>query len=778
MFTRYARPILALVTVAFLFILITGCGGSGSGSSGGAGSNAAPTVALVAAPASIASGGQSTLTWTSTNATSVSISPSVSSSPLSLNGSVTVSPAQTTTYTITATGAGGTSTATATVTISGAAPTVTLAVSPTSINAGALSTLTWTSTNATSVSISPAVPQEDVSTVPLNGSVTISPAQTTTYTITANGPGGTASATATLTVVQVPPTVQLTLTPSSIATGQSSVLSWSTTNATSLSIDQNIGPEPPASGSVTVSPATTTTYTATATGPGGTSTATATLTVSNLSISLSASPQNLTAGQSSTITYTSQNAVSITVDNNVGSEPPPNGTFNVTPAATTTYTATATDANGVTQTAKVTVFVGGGISTLKHIIYMVQENRSFDSYFGKLGVYKAAHGYTNDVEGVPNDAAYPLKDQQGNLQTPYHYKTTCTEDLTSAWNESHYDADYQSSSNTFLMDNFMQTTNSVPNQYDPGGHRAMGYYTDADLPYYYELATQFAVGDHTFSPVMANTIPNRMYLFAGTSAGEIYPNQRPQPWPEATIFRALTNAGISWRYYYQDSSVFLAYYSDWDALKNNVYPISDYFNVLNGPNPDGNLPQVIFIERAGGAQQPNTPIVTTDEHPLHDVQHGAATVKTILDAFMASPVWLDSAFILTYDEGGGLFDHVPPQPMPPPDSTAPIMTGEPFNVLPGQFNQTGFRVPFIVVSPWVKPHYTSKTVRDTTAILKFIETRFNIPPLTARDAAQDDLTEFFDFTAPSFATPPTLPAQPVLYWSTSNECPNQNLEAQ
>ena len=121
---------------------------------------------------------------------------------------------------------------------------------------------------------------------------------------------------------------------------------------------------------------------------------------------------------------------------------------------------------------------------------------------------------------------------------------------------------------------------------------------------------------------------------------------------------------------------------------------------------------------------------------------GAAYVKTIIDALMNSPAWHDSIFILAYDEGGGLYDHVPPFTVVPPDATPPQLGP---NDLPGDFTLSGFRVPIIVVSPFVKPHFVSHTNRELTQSSSWLNTRFNLAPLTARDAAADDMTKFFDF---------------------------------
>jgi phospholipase C len=165
-----------------------------------------------------------------------------------------------------------------------------------------------------------------------------------------------------------------------------------------------------------------------------------------------------------------------------------------------------------------------------------------------------------------------------------------------------------------------------------------------------------------------------------------------------------------------------------------------------------------------------------DEHPTvnddapSNIQTGAAYVASLINALMQSSSWKDSAFILTYDENGGIYDHVAPQSAVSPDGIKPV------DLLPGDicttttgptcdFVYTGYRIPMIMVSPYAKKNYVDHTVEDATAILKLIETRFNLPALTKRDAAQADMTEFFDFSSPPWMTPPTPPAQ-----NTSGAC--------
>ncbi len=377
---------------------------------------------------------------------------------------------------------------------------------------------------------------------------------------------------------------------------------------------------------------------------------------------------------------------------------------------------------------------------LKHIVIFVQENRSMDNYFGMLGQYRRNLGLSGTFDDLPLSKS--LLDMSGHPVEPYHFGTVCHENLSPSWDESHYDV------NGGKMDRFMLTTGSVPSTIDPDGTRAMGYYDWHDLPYYYELASQFATSDRFFSSILANTIPNRMYLFAGTSFGHVRPDPAPSGgWPVTTIFDKLTAAGIPWRYYYQDNSVYLAEWQTWQRDAGKVFPISQYYTDVQN---DATFPSVVFIERAGK--------IGLDEHPLNNIQKGAANTKKILDALMMSPSWGSSAFIFTFDEGGGLYDHVPPITVPKPDNIAPMLNS---SDLPGDFNQSGFRIPLIVISPWARRQYVSHTPLELTAILKLVEKRFGVTPLTQRDSNSPGMGEFFDFSNPAWLTPPQLPEQPV-----------------
>src|SRR5581483_6378364 len=337
------------------------------------------------------------------------------------------------------------------------------------------------------------------------------------------------------------PTVTLTISPTTVLSGQPATLTWATTNATSVSISPDPTPEDSEgialSGTLTIVPTQTTTFTITATGIAApNATAQATITVTQATLNFTAAPSTIAPGQSSTLTWTTSNITSLSIDNGVGSNLAlPSGSVAVSPGATTTFTATGTTASGatVTRTAVVTVSTAPPPTSnpIKHIIVMVQENRSYDSYFGKLGDYRASKGLPAEAEG-PDPNVTLTNHHTGATAKPYHYRTVCTENLSPSWNESHHDVSLAGgdsawasktsfSASDFGMKGFMDTTGAVPQQFDPNGTRAMGYYDETDLPYYYELATQFATSDRFFSPLLSNTIPNRMYLFTGTNFGHV-----------------------------------------------------------------------------------------------------------------------------------------------------------------------------------------------------------------------------------------------------------------
>ncbi len=402
-----------------------------------------------------------------------------------------------------------------------------------------------------------------------------------------------------------------------------------------------------------------------------------------------------------------------------------------------------------------------GITAVNHIVYMMQENRSFDHYFGQLNNYRQAQGLGADVDVTPANASQLSYDHSTTF-TPFHMHSKCVEDLSSYWNESHNawnHADHTSA--TPMMDGFANSAggdsrNSSTVGYDINGQRVMGYYDDTDLPYYYFMATQFAISDRWFSPVMTNTPANRMYAIAGTSHGVV--NKQTTNLDIPTIFDELEQKQISWKVYvpnFPNGTTMKGFTAYAKYLNTKIVPIADYFTDLT----NGTLPQVAMIERDSQGGK--------DEHPGPgvDVQKGSAYVANIINKLMASSAWKDSVFFLTYDEAGGLYDHVPPVPTVSPDGIPPVLgLNDTCTTTTGptcDFVYTGFRMPNIVVSPFSKPHYVDHTNMDTTAVLHFIEARFGLNTLTSRDAAQPDMSVFFDFTNKPNLNPPNPPAQPT-----------------
>jgi phospholipase C len=497
-----------------------------------------------------------------------------------------------------------------------------------------------------------------------------------------------------------------------------------------------------------------------------------------------------------------------------------------TPAAGSTFagwsgacTGTAACSVSLTAASSVTaMFNGATVNAINHIVILAQENRSFDHYFGALREYWAQNGFPDQAfDGLPqfnipagappsNPGCDPTStppancnaNQAGNPPVPsYHLLTQCIENPSPSWNESHVDWNLNNPvASTATLDGFVQTAadnarRQNPPYNDVNGIRAMGYYDGTDLNYYYFMASSFATSDRWFSPVMSRTDPNRMYLLAATSQGHVYPlNQTNSPPLTAkTIFEELQQAGITWKIYVDPTgtgcssgdSACLAGFSSIRGFAYEQTVLSQFPQNIASTGQylkdaqNGTLPQVALIEPGFAAGTDEHPTVLDQYHSR--IQFGAQIVASYINALMGtpskpSPSWKDSVFILTYDEGGALYDHVAPQPAVSPDGIAPsdLSTNPPdiCTISTGptcDFVYTGYRVPLIVVSPFTKKNYVSHTVADFTAILKLIETRFNLPPLTKRDAAQMDMTEFFDFVNVPWATPPSPPQQ-----SSSDPC--------
>lgn len=524
---------------------------------------------------------------------------------------------------------------------------------------------------------------------------------------------------------------------------------------------------------------------------------------------ITSSPAGINCPTTCTAAFASGSSVSLTATPQAGNSF--SGFTGACTGASCQLTISSTAGASVTAT-----FSPQNINTINHIIVITQENRSFDQYFGHLPDYWQAHGYPQATDGTTLDVAPSNAsnvDDNGATVNWFNLQSACNENPSPSWNESHVDrnannpTDSNNGPGDTPMDGLVQTAAGDAQGngfYDVLGHRAMGYFVGDQLNYYYFMASNFATSDRWFSPVMSRTQVNRMYLYGASSEGHAYPlnTSNSKQLSGTTIFDRMEQNSVSWKIYIHpitdpnDPCVnsttpaclapnsYLNQWTDYQYFLNNspnqFQPVSQLLTDMQ----NGTLPQVAFLEPAGYAG--------LDEHASDNdvvgpsapnVQAGAAYVANIINTLMASPSWKDTVLILTYDEFGGFYDHVSPQPATPPDTTAyptdllgPNDSSQTFydvcleqttayTVDPTPicgFDYTGYRLPLIVVSPFTKKNYVSHLVMDYTAILKLIETRFNLTPLTARDAAQPDMSaEFLDFVNVPWATPPTPQSIPT-----------------
>jgi phospholipase C len=375
-----------------------------------------------------------------------------------------------------------------------------------------------------------------------------------------------------------------------------------------------------------------------------------------------------------------------------------------------------------------------GVSTstafpIRHVIVMMKENRSFDHLLGKL------HDTLPDAEAIP--ANYTNPDPSGNPVSFTQAKTTCI-----GFDPNHQSKSVLACIDGGKMDGFVKNAAATTTS---DGTFAMTFYEPSDLPYYYWLASTFAVSDRHFAPTASGTFANRDYLMFGTNAGVVdtgllYPSPTTP-----SIFQTLIDGGFTWRVYYTPGPFEgpLSASLDWRTTDPGVFKDDQLIDDL----AKGTLPNVAFIDG-----QENT----DDDHPQADLQHGEAWTKKFVDAALASPEWKSLAIVWTYDEAGAFADHVPP-----PNGCVALPSSSPFTLM-------GPRIPLVVISPWAKRAYVSHVVHDHTAITRFIETLFDLPALTARDANSDALLDMFDFSCGRDMTPPTSPA------SGTGGCPNPN----
>jgi phospholipase C len=414
---------------------------------------------------------------------------------------------------------------------------------------------------------------------------------------------------------------------------------------------------------------------------------------------------------------------------------------------------------------------------IDHVIVLMMENHSFDNYFGHLN---EDLGRT-DVEESPADAGNPTTD--GGVAPYTHAQHLCTLDTNHEWDGSHLEwADGGMSG--FAQQNEGWEASQLPNGADPtlaSGARAMFYYDQTDIPFYYALAQNFAIADHYHASVLGPTWVNRMYFWSGTSFGRTtndFPDISAYPFPpvdsqgnyapvEAGILDELEERHTNWAIF---ADTLPSAGVVWGVAMANRWgrPLPRFYVEPSATNPSdksdffdqlaaGTLPEMSFVDP--DLQHENSD--GQDEHPPADIQIGQKFVSDIVHAVMSSPLWAHVALFITWDEHGGFYDHLPPPPACVPDNVAPILNTSSDSTIQAQFDRYGVRVPVIVVSPYAKKGYVGHTTYDHTSILRFIEAKFKVPALTARDANADPMMDLFDFAGAPNATPPTV-AEPTV----------------
>ena len=369
------------------------------------------------------------------------------------------------------------------------------------------------------------------------------------------------------------------------------------------------------------------------------------------------------------------------------------------------------------------------IPQIDHIVVIMMENHSYDDH---LGMLKKGDGLTLGSTGTPiNFNPDPKGGYVQSFRFPNTYIPSGT-GTSQSWTASHV------SWNSGQNNGFVKAC----------GPGAMGYWDKPELPFYYGLAETFPVGDRYFCSVMAQTYPNRRFLIAGTALGNIETDSSGiafKDFPNGSIFDRLNAFNISWKdYYYDLPTVALDIPNFLKAQTNNNLAHIEEFLV---DCLHGTLPSVSLID------PPATGMGSEEEG---DISIGEGYVAMVVNALMGSPLWPKSVLVWCYDEHGGFYDHVPPAPAVLPDNVPPDYKADGPGAPKGGYGHTGFRVPNALISPYSKKDYVSHLVYDHTSILKLIETKWNLPALTYRDANALNMLDFLDFKSkyPNFIEPP------------------------
>jgi phospholipase C len=453
---------------------------------------------------------------------------------------------------------------------------------------------------------------------------------------------------------------------------------------------------------------------------------------------------------------------------------------------------------------------------IRHIVVLMMENHSYDNYLGMLQGRGA--GFPLGADGKPEIAN---RDTAGAPVRAHHLASTVQRPHvpSQSWHATHH----QWADGT--CDGFVTSTEVVvPAAGDieaaacqgAAAAAGMGYWSEDDIPFYYGLARTFPLADHWFSACLGPTFPNRRFLIAGTAHGLI--NDAPYDLlsypPAGTIFDLLSRHGISWANYHSvpaDRTGFRSYVRhkrrttrrrllsagrSIPAVTNGVQKdlqfTADVFPVGIGRYMRHVRSTDQFFEDADNGTLPAFSIVDPDfgtysEENPQDIRKGESFAAAVINRVMHGKGWPGTLLIWVYDEHGGYYDHVTPPPAVPPDEVEGhsltgtstrlrsvlrlffprvVRTEENLTEGPHRYDRYGFRVPAVLVSPYARPQHVCSDVLDHTCVLKLVEQKWNLPPLTARDAAALSPLSALDLTGPpAFLEPPSLP-KPSLIWGS------------
>jgi phospholipase C len=429
---------------------------------------------------------------------------------------------------------------------------------------------------------------------------------------------------------------------------------------------------------------------------------------------------------------------------------------------------------GMLKPAKAAALAASGtITDVKHVVILMQENRSFDHYFGTL---QGVRGFS-DRAGITLSGGYSVFDQPNGLtrQYPWAFNTTspaagqtsevitqCDGSLDHSWSTQHTAWD------NGKMDAWVAAKGSV---------RTLGYLTRQDIPYHYALADAYTICDHYFSSILSATGPNRTYLWggmidpSGDNGGPAYDGGSESGLTWETYAEELQAAGVSWKVYQNASDNFgdnaLAYFNQFanaptssPLYQQGMASVPDLTNstpndiaaAIQNDVVNGTLPQVSWI------------VASQDysEHPDAPPENAEYFVNLILQALSTDiDTFNSTVLILNYDENDGFFDHVPP-PIPPSGTAGEFITVDGETQPIGM----GFRVPMIICSPWTRGGVVDSQVYDHTSVIQFLETwtsALGQPAVCTaisawRRQVSGDLTGAFNFANPVFGMPTNLPA--------------------